>query len=99
MKLSEQLKRARSDRPDEWTMDRYIAAAEKLESAAIPIRCVTFEPNKYCPLGNHTFFIRADDKVKAMAQGVKELIKLGLDPTRYQSEKGTIINVINVESE
>jgi hypothetical protein len=31
IKLSEDLKKARVDRPDEWTMDRFIAAAEKLE--------------------------------------------------------------------
>jgi hypothetical protein len=33
MKLSEQLKRARTDRPDEWTMDRYIAKATEMEEA------------------------------------------------------------------
>lgn len=31
MKLSEDLKKWRAERPDEWTMDRFIAAAEKLE--------------------------------------------------------------------
>lgn len=33
MKLSEQLKRARADRPDEWTMDRYITKAKEMEEA------------------------------------------------------------------
>jgi len=33
MKLSEQLKRGRTDRPDEWTMDRYIAKAKEMEEA------------------------------------------------------------------
>ncbi len=32
MILSEDLKKARSDRPDEWTMDRFINKAEKLEA-------------------------------------------------------------------
>ena len=31
MKLSEQLKRARADRPDEWSMDRYIQKAKEME--------------------------------------------------------------------
>ena len=32
MKLSEDLQKGRVDRPDEWTMDRYIKSAQKLES-------------------------------------------------------------------
>jgi len=31
MKLSEQLKRARADRPDEYIMDRYIQKAKEME--------------------------------------------------------------------
>lgn len=31
-KLSEQLQDARTDRPDEWTMDRFIEMAEELEA-------------------------------------------------------------------
>ena len=31
MKFSEDLKRCRSDRPDEWTMDRFIKRAENIE--------------------------------------------------------------------
>jgi hypothetical protein len=34
MKLSEHLRNARVDRPDEWTMDEFIRAAEKLEKTA-----------------------------------------------------------------
>lgn len=33
MRLSEQLKRGRIDRPDEWTMDRYLEKATTLENA------------------------------------------------------------------
>jgi hypothetical protein len=32
MKLSEDLKKCRIDRPDEWTMDRFIEKAETLET-------------------------------------------------------------------
>jgi len=32
MRLSEQLRRGRIDRPDEWTMDRYLEKAETLEN-------------------------------------------------------------------
>lgn len=32
MILSKQLKQCRAERPDEWTMDRFIREAEKLES-------------------------------------------------------------------
>lgn len=31
MKLSEDLKRWRAERPDEWTMDRFVKMAEELE--------------------------------------------------------------------
>lgn len=31
MKLSEDLSKCRTDRPDEWTMDRFIQKAERLE--------------------------------------------------------------------
>lgn len=33
MKLSEELKTLRADRPDEWTMDRLVRKAELLEMA------------------------------------------------------------------
>jgi serine phosphatase RsbU (regulator of sigma subunit) len=39
MKLSEQLRKWRAERPDEWTMDRFIALAEHLESEAKKIEC------------------------------------------------------------
>ena len=32
MKLSEDLKKWRAERPDEWTMGRFIKAAEKMET-------------------------------------------------------------------
>jgi len=32
MKLSEQLRAFRADRPDEWTMDNFIRCAENLEN-------------------------------------------------------------------
>ena len=35
IKLSDDLKKWRAERPDEWTMDRFIRAAEKLERATI----------------------------------------------------------------
>jgi hypothetical protein len=31
MKLSEDLRKCKTDRPDEWTMDRFIRKAERLE--------------------------------------------------------------------
>ncbi len=31
MKLSEDLKKCRCDRPDEWTIDRFIKKADRLE--------------------------------------------------------------------
>ena len=36
MKLSDDLKKWRAERPDEWTMDRFIRAAEKLEDTPPP---------------------------------------------------------------
>jgi hypothetical protein len=39
MKLSEQLRKWRAERPDEWTMDRFIALADHLESEARKIEC------------------------------------------------------------
>ena len=35
LKLSEDMMKWRAERPDEWTMDRFIRAAEKLERATI----------------------------------------------------------------
>ena len=43
MKLSEQLKRGRIDRPDEWTMDRYIRKATEIESAICDLVAITEE--------------------------------------------------------
>ena len=37
MKLSDDLKKWRADRPDEWTMDRFIAAAIELEERLKPV--------------------------------------------------------------
>jgi len=36
--LSEDLKMWRAERPDEWTMDRFIRKAEKLESRHDPLQ-------------------------------------------------------------
>jgi hypothetical protein len=38
MKLSKDLKCWRAERPDEWTMDRFIRGAEKLEQHASDLR-------------------------------------------------------------
>ena len=41
MRLSEQLKRGRIDRPDEWTMDRYIQKAAEAEQAIRELVAIT----------------------------------------------------------
>jgi hypothetical protein len=50
LKLSEDLKKWRAERPDEWTMDRFIEKAEELEKSlkAIEqiINCTNYE-NEY----------------------------------------------------
>lgn len=53
MKLSEQLKKARADRPDEWVMDRYIKLAVEMENE-LEIRGGLISENlevKRCPCG------------------------------------------------
>jgi len=37
MKLSEDLRNCRIDRPDEWTMDRFIRKAKRLENDAMSL--------------------------------------------------------------
>lgn len=44
MRLSEQLRRGRIDRPDEWTMDRYLEKATELEDTIRELVAVSDEP-------------------------------------------------------
>jgi len=52
MKLSEQLKRGRIDRPDEWTMDRYIRKAEEAEKAIRELVSITEDMSAGKNVGN-----------------------------------------------
>jgi hypothetical protein len=52
MKLSEQLKRGRIDRPDEWTMDRYIQKATEAENAIRDLVAITEDISNGKDVGN-----------------------------------------------
>jgi len=52
MKLSEQLKRGRIDRPDEWTMDRYIQKATEAENAIRELVAVSEDMSNGKDVGN-----------------------------------------------
>jgi len=52
MKLSEQLKRGRIDRPDEWTMDRYIRKATEAEQSIRELVALTEDMSNGKDVGN-----------------------------------------------
>jgi len=52
MRLSEQLKRGRIDRPDEWTMDRYIQKATEAENAIRDLVAITEDISNGKDVGN-----------------------------------------------
>ena len=52
MKLSEQLKRGRIDRPDEWTMDRYIQKATAAEESIRELVAITEDMSNGKDVGN-----------------------------------------------
>jgi hypothetical protein len=52
MRLSEQLKRGRIDRPDEWTMDRYIRKATEAEQSIRELVAITEDMSNGKDIGN-----------------------------------------------
>ena len=52
MKLSEQLKRGHIDRPDEWTMDRYIRKATEAEQSIRELVAITEDMSNGKDVGN-----------------------------------------------
>lgn len=52
MRLSEQLRRGRIDRPDEWTMDRYIEKATELEDTIRELVAVSEDMSNGTDVGN-----------------------------------------------
>lgn len=52
MRLSEQLKRGRIDRPDEWTMDRYIRKATEAEESIRELVAITEQMSNGKDVGN-----------------------------------------------
>ena len=52
MRLSKQLKAGRIDRPDEWTMDRYIRKATEAEEAIRELVAITEDMSNGKDVGN-----------------------------------------------
>ena len=59
MKLSKQLKRGRIDRPDEWTMDRYIRKATEAEEAILELVAITEDMSNGQDVGNRLIAARS----------------------------------------